>query len=206
MINEIEFKKVKEDARMPESREGDAGYDLYPCFTQDYIIIQPNETTLIPTGLASSVPEEHVAVIFERGSVGSKGLARRAGIVDPSYRGEWFVGITNTGTKSVAIAKNSRKVSNITGVGEVLDYENAIAQFIIFETSKPEITEVDELDETERGEDALGSTDMEKIKEVKEGNSTEEEYPEDTTYEDEPEQRPEYIVEDNPTTNSVTNE
>lgn len=161
MEKNITFKKVKDDARLPTTQKGDAGYDLYPCFSQEYIIIQPNETTLIPTGVASCVPEGYVAIIFERSSIGSKGLARRAGVVDPSYRGEWFVGITNTTDKAVAIAKDKRKVSNMTGVGKVFSYVNAIAQFILFENSKFEIEEVEDLEETERGESALGSTDDE---------------------------------------------
>lgn len=160
----IDFKKVKDSAKLPTTQDGDAGFDLYPCFTQSYIIIQPGETTLIPTGLASEIPEGKVAVIFERGSIGSKGLARRAGIVDPSYRGEWFVGITNTRDKAVAIAKNKNEVSNMTGVGTVLPYENAIAQFLILDVPKVELNEVDELGETTRGSDALGSTDIETLK------------------------------------------
>lgn len=158
-MKKLKFKKLKDDAKLPTTQEGDAGFDLYPCFSQEYIIIQPGETTLIPTGVSSCVPEDYVAIIFERGSVGSKGLARRAGVVDSSYRGEWFVGITNTTNKSVAIAKNKRKVSNMTGVGEVLNYKNAIAQFIVFEISNFEIVETEDLDETERSDKALGSTD-----------------------------------------------
>ena len=34
---------------------------MYPCFSQEYIIINPQETTLIPTGIALEVPVEHVA-------------------------------------------------------------------------------------------------------------------------------------------------
>lgn len=133
---------------------------MYPCFSQEYIIINPQETTLIPTGIALEVPVEHVAIIFERGSVGKIGLGRRAGVVDPSYRGEVFVGLTNTSENPIAISKDPiRTMNQHQDINKVLEYENAIAQFILLEYDSPGITETDELSLTERGEQALGHTD-----------------------------------------------
>lgn len=156
----MQVKKVKDDAKIPTTQKGDAGYDLYPCFSQEYIIIHPHETVLIPTGIALEVPEKYVAVIFERSSVGSLGLGRRAGIVDPSYRGEVFVGITNTGSSPIAISKDPRSTMNQhPEVNQVLEYDNAIAQFILFEYANMEIIESIDLNDTERGDQALGHTD-----------------------------------------------
>lgn len=145
---------------MPSTQEGDAGYDLYPCFSQEYIIINPQETTLIPTGIALEVPVEHVAIIFERGSVGSIGLGRRAGVVDSGYRGEVFVGITNTSEKPIAISKDPISTMNQhQNIDKVLEYDHAIAQFVLLKYESPELLETDELTYTERGDQALGHTD-----------------------------------------------
>ena len=40
-MNKIYWAKVKEQAIIPTKREEDAGYDLYPCFEEDYIEIVP---------------------------------------------------------------------------------------------------------------------------------------------------------------------
>jgi len=133
---------------------------LYPCFSQEYIIINPHETTLIPTGIALEVPVKHVAIIFERGSVGKVGLGRRAGVVDPSYRGEVFVGLTNTSENPIAISKDPiSTMKQHQDINKVLEYGNAIAQFILLEYDSPEIVETDKLSLTERGEQNLGHTD-----------------------------------------------
>lgn len=106
------------------------------------------------------VPVSHVAIIFERGSVGKIGLGRRAGVVDPSYRGEVFVGITNTSEHPIAISKDPIKtMKQHRDINKVLEYDNALAQFILLEYSSPDIIETDELSLTARGEQALGHTD-----------------------------------------------
>ena len=46
MMEKIYWAKVKENAKIPSKRWEDAGYDLYPCFAEDYMEIQPNQTEL----------------------------------------------------------------------------------------------------------------------------------------------------------------
>ena len=48
------FAKVNPDAVIPVKRNTDAGYDCYACFEEDYIIIEPHQTKLIPLGVASA--------------------------------------------------------------------------------------------------------------------------------------------------------
>ena len=73
------FAKVKPEATIPTKREEDAGRDLYPCFDEDYILINPLETKLIPTGIATAFSPNYYAQIQERGSTGSKGIKYGAG-------------------------------------------------------------------------------------------------------------------------------
>lgn len=102
---DILFAKVKNDAKIPTRELSNAGFDIYPCFDEDYIIINPNETKLIPSGIASYIPENYYFQIQERGSSGSKGIKYSAGVIDSSYRGEWFLATTNCNTKPVLISK-----------------------------------------------------------------------------------------------------
>ena len=93
--NTIYFSKVRDNAIIPTKRDEDAGYDVYACFDGDYIVIDIRDTVLIPTGIASALPKDKYIHIEERGSTGSIGMKKSAGIIDSGYRGEWFIAITN---------------------------------------------------------------------------------------------------------------
>lgn len=122
MVN-IKFAKIRQDAIIPSKRNEDMGYDIYACFDEDYMVINPHETKLIPTGIASACDPGYGFLLFERGSTGSKGIARRCGVIDSGYRNEWFVGLTNTTNSKLFISK-----LNIEELTEalVLDKENQI--------------------------------------------------------------------------------
>ena len=103
--NKIYFAKVREGAKIPERDIWNAGIDIYPCFDEEYMIIPPHSTKLVPTGIASAIPVDYYIQIHERGSTGSKGIKYSAGVIDSSYRGEWFLATTNTNDKAVVICK-----------------------------------------------------------------------------------------------------
>ena len=109
MNTTVQFARVKPNAIIPSKRYEDMGFDIYACFDEDYIEIKPHETKLIPTGIASSCSPEYGFLLKERGSTGSKGIALRAGVIDSGYRGEWFVGVTNTTEEYMYISKLSKK-------------------------------------------------------------------------------------------------
>lgn len=142
-MNKIYFSKLYEDVKIPSKREDDAGYDIYAHFNEDYIIINPNETKLINTGLISAFDKRYVAILKERGSTGTKGIGQRAGVIDASYRGEWIVPITNHNDKPIMIAKENI-INYLDSYNNILyPYEKAICQAIIVEVPKLEIEEVD---------------------------------------------------------------
>jgi dUTP pyrophosphatase len=93
--NDLIFAKVKPDAIIPSKREEDAGMDVYACFQEDYIIIPAHHTKMIPTGIASALNPKYYIQIEERGSTGSKGIKKSAGIIDSGFRSEWFIIISN---------------------------------------------------------------------------------------------------------------
>lgn len=107
--NSLFFAKVKPNAIIPSKRNEDAGYDIYPCFDEKFIIILPHETKLIPTGIASAFSDDYYIQIQERGSTGAKGIKYGAGVIDSGYRGEWFIPITNSNDVPIVISSLSEQ-------------------------------------------------------------------------------------------------
>lgn len=164
----INFAKVKEGAIIPSKRDEDAGYDIYACFEEDYMIINPHTTVMIPTGIASAFELGFVAVLKERGSNGVLGIAQRAGIIDSGYRNEWFVPLTNTNDVPIIIAKESyllnQSVLNlIDSLGLIVyPYKKAICQALLLPAPKTSVKEItyEELKAipSERGMGSRGSS------------------------------------------------
>ena len=167
MVN-VKFAKIRSDAKIPSKRDEDMGFDIYACFDDDYMVIYPHETKLIPTGIASSCDSDYGFVLRERGSTGSKGIALRAGVIDSGYRNEWFIALTNTTDKVLFISKLSEQETYNKFYDEcmpesfVYPYSKAIAQALIAPVPKVQVDEIsyEELQriESERGLGALGSS------------------------------------------------
>jgi len=163
----IKFAKVKDNAIIPSKDDENAGYDIYACFNEDFIIIEPHETKMIPTGIASSCSPEYYFQLLERGSTGTKGIAQRCGVIDSGYRNEWFVPITNTTNKTLVISKPSEKemLDGIKLFQEnciIYPYTKAICQAVLLPVPRTIVEEVsyEELKaiKSERGDGKLGST------------------------------------------------
>lgn len=167
-IVDVKFAKVHPNAIIPSKRDEDMGFDIYACFDEDYMVINPHETKLIPTGIASACNSDYGFLVFERGSTGSKGIARRCGVIDSGYRNEWFIGLTNTTNKVMFISKLSEEETYNKYYGDIMTesfvypYSKAIAQALVTPVLKTMINEIsyDELKEikSERGMGALGSS------------------------------------------------
>jgi dUTP pyrophosphatase len=167
-MTNVKFAKVKPNAKIPNKRDEDMGFDIYACFDEDFIVIYPQETKLIPTGIASSCDTSYGFVLRERGSTGSKGIALRAGVIDSGYRSEWFVGLTNTTNKVLFISKLSEKETYDKFYGDLMPasfvypYSKAIAQALLVPVPKVNVEEIpyEELQQitSERGLGSLGSS------------------------------------------------
>lgn len=140
----VRIKKVNENAKIPSyGTEYAAGADLYACI-DEIVTINPSETKLIKTGVAMEIPTGYAGLIYARSGLASKkGLApaNKVGVVDSDYRGEIMVALHN----------HSNEVRSIE------PFER-IAQFVITPYLKALFNEVDELDDTIRGEKGFGST------------------------------------------------
>ncbi len=140
----VNVKKLKENAVIPTyGSEFAAGADLYACLEED-LTINPQQTVLVPTGIALEVPEGYAGFIYARSGIASKrGLApaNKVGVVDADYRGEVMVALHNHSDKPQSIEKNER-----------------IAQMVIAPFLAVDFYEVNELEETVRGAGGFGST------------------------------------------------
>jgi len=160
MSKKIYFSKVKGEAIIPSKRAEDGAFDIYACFDEDYLLLEPHETKVVPTGIASAFSEDYVAIIKERGSTGTKGMGQRCGVIDSGYRGQWFIPITNHNQQALVIAKEH--VAKQFEQEIVYPYEKAIAQCLMVVVPKLEICEIDHEEllefESERGAGMLGSS------------------------------------------------
>ena len=123
--------------------------------------IEPLETKLIPTNIASVLPFNYYFQVEERGSTGSKGIKKSAGVIDSGYRNEIFIALTNCNSKPVVIAKHPDMIAKPDDY-ILYPYSKAIAQLVLHEVPQLESEEIDyeELKAipSERGMGALGSS------------------------------------------------
>lgn len=160
-INEVLFAKLKENAIIPSKISENMAYDVYACFDEERMVIPPHTTKLIPTGICSAFNEKYGISLRERGSNGSIGMKISAGQIDSGYRGEWFVAITNTNNKPIAIDKDTFAIT-ITEDFILYPYTKGICQCKVEEVPVMEIKEitVEELKSipSKRGETCLGQS------------------------------------------------
>ena len=164
----VYFAKVKDNAIMFKKEKENAGYDIYACFDEDYIILKPLETKLIPTGIAWASSPEFYMQIEERSSTGTKAIKKSAGVVDSGYRGEIKIVIVNCSNRDLIFSNlNDEELKNkykdlIKEDSLIYSTKKAIAQGIIHRVEEMNEKEIsyDELlkIESNRGDKGWGST------------------------------------------------
>lgn len=141
----IKVVKTHPDVKLPEYKhEGDAGMDL-AYFGDKPITLKPGETKAIPTGIKIQLPLGKEAQIRPRSGLSLKTALRvtnTPGTIDSGYTDEVMVIVQNT---------NLDEPYNIFS-------GDRIAQMVICDYYKGVFIEVDELNNTDRGANGLGST------------------------------------------------
>jgi dUTP pyrophosphatase len=134
--------KLREEAQLPRYAHtgpfGDLAADLYAA---ESVMLAPAATVGIPTGIALEFPSTHGALVEDRSGLAIRGLTTLAGVIDPGYRGEIKVVVTNLSPVSVEIKAGDR-----------------VAQLRIVQRIEAEFEEVAELAEAPRGAGGFGST------------------------------------------------
>ena len=142
-VGSIRVRRLDKDLPLPQrAHRGDAGADLYA--TAD-ITLQPGERALVGTGIAIALPVGTVGLIHPRSGLAAKhglSIVNAPGTVDADYRGEIKVCLINLDPREpIHITRGMR-----------------IAQLVVQRVELVCFTEVDELDDTERGTGGHGST------------------------------------------------
>ena len=120
---------------------GAAGMDV--CAAED-VELAPGARHAVATGFAAAIPEGYEIQVRPRSGLAFKhGLSvpNAPGTIDSDYRGELKVLLINHGAESFAIQRGDR-----------------IAQLVLAPVTRAAFTEVDSLDDTERGAGGFGST------------------------------------------------
>ena len=141
----VKIKLLHPNAKIPEYKtDGASACDV--CAAIDLpITIEPGEFALVPTGFALDPGEGDFAILlFARSGLATKhgiALANGVGVIDPDYRGEVKVSLTNLSKSPYTITPGER-----------------IAQMMITPTIRATFAVADELSTTERGEGGFGHT------------------------------------------------
>ncbi|URH25015.1 dUTP pyrophosphatase vaccinia F2L-like protein [Fowlpox virus] len=144
-MEEVTVYKISDRAKLPyKQTRYSAGYDLYSAY--DYVI-EPMNKELIKTDIILKIPNGYYGRIAPR-----SGLAYNyfidvgAGVIDSDYRGNVGVLLFNFGSTQFNVCKGDR-----------------IAQIIFEKIAYPKIIEVTTLEEiniTDRGNSGFGSTGL----------------------------------------------
>ncbi len=132
------------DALPAYATPGSAGLDLRACLDAP-VVLEPGQTTLIPTGLSMHLGNPGLAaMILPRSGLGHKHgivLGNLVGLIDSDYQGPLMVSCWNRGQTAFTINPLER-----------------IAQLVIVPVVQATFRQVDSFDTTERGEGGFGST------------------------------------------------
>ena len=130
--------KLDEGAKITRAHKTDAGLDLYARETR---IVEARERAFFDTGAHIELPP------FTMGEIRSRsGLMKNHGITT-----DGTIDVGYTGSIGVTLFNNS-------GYAYTVNKGDKIAQLVIVPIIIPELEEVDELDETERGAKGFGSS------------------------------------------------
>jgi dUTP pyrophosphatase len=142
----IKVKRLTAAARVPRYAHvgefGDLAADLYASVG---VVLgaagEAGSTVAVETGIAMEFPSTHGALVEDRSGLAVRGVTTLAGVIDPGYRGEIKVVMTNLGVGPVEICAGDR-----------------IAQLRIVQRIEASFEEVEELGVAARGEGGFGST------------------------------------------------
>lgn len=142
----IRVQRLLPDAQVPRYAHvgdyGDLAADLFAAEPATLAAAgHQGSTALIRTGLAFEFPSTHGALVEDRSGLAVKGITTLAGVIDPGYRGELKI-----------------IVSNLSALPFVIEPGHRIAQLRIVERIQAVFEETHEIDGTLRGAGGFGST------------------------------------------------
>lgn len=144
----VRFKRLGHGEGLPlpdYQSEGASGVDLIAAVPEaEPVVLQPNERTLIPTGLEIELPRGYEGQVRPRSGLALKHgitVLNTPGTIDADYRGELKVILINLGMEPFQIDRGER-----------------IAQLVVQPVIQARIESARELSRTDRNSGGFGST------------------------------------------------
>jgi len=138
ITDKLKVKKLSDTAKLPtKAHPTDLGYDLY---ADETVSLSAQYPTKVKTGIAIGFPEGWGGFIKDRSSMASKGFSVIGGVIDQAYIGELSIVMTHT-NGNIFINKGDK-----------------IAQLVPIPLTNWPIFEVEDLGQTDRGENGFGSS------------------------------------------------
>lgn len=135
----MKIKLFHESVKLPtKSHTYDAGWDLY---LPQAITIKPLETICVGFGVGFQIPKDYAGIFVPRSSIAKKGLIISPAIVDCGYTGETHLILTNCSNKAWRFEQGDR-----------------LCSLCVFKILGEKLEIVNEFEETERGDNGLGSS------------------------------------------------
>lgn len=139
----LPIKRLNPTVELPSyAYQGDAGLDLRSA---ESFTLQPFERKLVSTGLAIAIPKGYAGFVQPRSGLAIKqglSIVNTPGLIDAHYRGELkIIAINLDPNTPISIQKGDR-----------------IAQLVVQAVPNVVLTEVGELDATDRGAGGFGSS------------------------------------------------
>ena len=132
--------KLGENQPVPKYQtSGAAGFDL--CATETVVLT--SQVRMMDLEIACEIPEGHVGLLICRSSMAKRGIhiANAVGVIDSCYRGNIHAPLMSDAVGGTLVEKGERLV-----------------QLLIMPVEQVSFEVVDELSETDRGSNGLGST------------------------------------------------
>ena len=143
-MTKVLIKKLDSSVELPAYKtKGASGMDLM-AFINEPIILKPQNSCLVPTGISIAFPSEFEIQIRPRSGLAAKNnisVLNTPGTIDSDYRGEIKVIIFNHSNNDFTVNNGDR-----------------IAQMVLAPIMKMELEEAKNLPQTIRGKGGFGST------------------------------------------------
>lgn len=131
--------KIDEYGFMPErAHNTDAGLDLRSPVG---VLVQAKESAVIDTGVHMELPSGTAGLVVSKSGLNTNHDITSTGLVDEAYTGSIRIKLYNHGNEDYLVRRGDK-----------------ISQIMIVPVLKPDLELVDQLEETERGDNGFGST------------------------------------------------
>lgn len=138
----VSYGKIIHDGQpLQKAHEDDAAYDIRANISG---ILKPGEQMMVPTGVRVAMAPGYCCFVQPRSGLAAKHgitVGNSPGLIDSGYRNEIFVIMKNHGEKAFSFSAGER-----------------IAQILFLELPEVTLEKVDELPDSDRGTNGIGST------------------------------------------------